>query len=93
MSTPKKLFGEAEIQKAIEKIAELIRAEFGAKKDENKEFVLIGLFKQGVPLAQRIREVLIDKYNYAPEIAHLQACLREKGVLLDPTLFKGVVKE
>lgn len=71
MSTPKKLFGEAEIQKAIEKIAELIMAEFGAKKDENKEFVLIGLFKQGVPLAQRIREVLIDKYNYAPEIAHL----------------------
>ncbi len=71
MSTPKKIFGKAEITAAIEKIADAIYAEFGKKKNEDKEFVLVGLFKQGVPLAQRIGQVLAEKYNYTPEIAHL----------------------
>ncbi len=71
MEMPEKLFGASEMQIAIEKIADLIMAEFGKKADDKKEFVLVGLFKQGVPLAERIAEVLRKKYNYSPEMAKL----------------------
>lgn len=43
--------------------------------------------------AAGVAAALCAKEGHAPETTHLQACLREKGVLLDPTLFKGVVKE
>ena len=70
MGTPNKLFGQDEIRLAIEKIAEKIAHEF-LNSNKQDDFVLVGLFKQGVPLAERIREVLQNKYNYSPEIARL----------------------
>lgn len=70
MGTSNTLYGAEEIKAAIEKIACEIAEDFLANKSK-REFVLVGLFKQGVPLAERIRKILKKKCNFEPEIAYL----------------------
>lgn len=66
-----KLCGNVEINAAIDKIARLIISEFIEDAASSREFALIGIHRQGVPLARRLIATIERQTGRVPELALL----------------------
>ncbi len=63
------LFDADAIAEAIARMAEAIIEEFHVKRQA--PFALIGLHRNGVPLAERLASIIADRCGYCPEVGQL----------------------
>ncbi len=69
MPAKKEVCNADEIKAAIQKVADAIISEF--LHDSTRDFAIIGIHQQGVPLAKRLISVIEEKTGYSPELALL----------------------
>lgn len=67
MTTEKLLFNTGEVQDGVQHLCEAVLRDF----KENPDYVLLGLHKQGVPLAERIADHLEEKTGSRPAVGKL----------------------
>ncbi len=65
------LFDEQTVDDAIDRVADGIINEFRENGGAPEDFVLVGIHKQGVPLAHRIAEAIRRKSGYEPIMGEL----------------------
>jgi pyrimidine operon attenuation protein/uracil phosphoribosyltransferase len=70
MPAKKEVCNADEVNAAVIKVAEGIISEFLSQKS-NRDFAVIGIHQQGVPLAKRLISVIKERTGYEPELALL----------------------
>lgn len=77
MTLKKQLYSPGEMTVAIDRIAAAIRQDF---PDDSDEFALVGLYKQGVPLAERICSVIERETGRRPLFGKLDISMYRDDV-------------
>lgn len=78
MTEKRKMFDHVEIEKAIYKMAKQIVSSFSPSDDS--DFILVGLYKQGVPLAERLRDEIENISGYRSEVGKLDISMYRDDV-------------
>ncbi len=69
MPAKKEVCNADEVNAAVEKVADDIISEF--LHNSTRDFAIIGIHQQGVPLAKRLLSIIEAKTGYSPELALL----------------------
>ncbi len=85
MTAIKEIAGAAEVRSAIAGIARAIAADQAVTSGDG-EFALVGLYKQGVPLAERIKRELEEHTSLRPVLGELDISMYRDDVGLRSAL-------
>ena len=69
MPAKKEVCNADEVKAAVRKVADGIISEF--LHNSTRDFVVVGIHQQGVPLAKRLISIIEEKTGYSPELALL----------------------
>lgn len=69
MPAKKEVCNTDQVEAAVQKVADGIIFEF--LQDSTRDFAIIGIHQQGVPLAKRLIAIIAEKTGYSPELALL----------------------
>lgn len=63
------MFDSSAVRAAISRVADGIIEEFVVRRKEN--FALVGLYRKGVPLAERLAKIITERSGFIPELGKL----------------------